>query len=415
MRPSLLVLSAVWLALCSCLVWKEHRLSRIFYSFCGCFAAAAALRRLLSAAAAGRHRSLVHLLDGRRKRDALVADAVGALVCAGALHSCARHGRPYAALSLVAGYLAFGQWYTALRLTMEASWGVVEDALTLSAVLVLLATLKDESSLEPRSRQIEVWIAYKLVALLLRLLWPSPSSAHASSLSTQEARKDITANRTLQQKVSSLADNSSSTLTPVPPRRLWTIRGAEYDLSDFVSRHPGGEGAILLGRGRDCTALFESYHPFTTQHRAVLQRYRRRQPARDGPPPEEGAPPQKKPPTTSSPPEEDGGGGDEFYRVLCERVAAALRDQGFDPVRDRAATARRAAYYAGVAAGAAASGWAHVRVSTSVVEAVTRLHFIFFCLCTHNNEIAANTLLLCNRLNRGAGWAASALPCLGGY
>jgi hypothetical protein len=47
----------------------------------------------------------------------------------------------------------------------------------------------------------------------------------------------------------------------------WLIHGQHYDLSDFVDRHPGGKESILLGRGRDCTALFESYHAFTNQHR----------------------------------------------------------------------------------------------------------------------------------------------------
>lgn len=33
-----------------------------------------------------------------------------------------------------------------------------------------------------------------------------------------------------------------------------------YDVSSFVSRHPGGADQILLGAGRDITQLFESYH-----------------------------------------------------------------------------------------------------------------------------------------------------------
>jgi hypothetical protein len=48
---------------------------------------------------------------------------------------------------------------------------------------------------------------------------------------------------------------------------LWTIHGAKYDLCDFMDRHPGGKEAIELGKGRDCTALFESYHPFTIHPR----------------------------------------------------------------------------------------------------------------------------------------------------
>ena len=47
---------------------------------------------------------------------------------------------------------------------------------------------------------------------------------------------------------------------------LWFIHGNGYDLKEFVERHPGGKEAILLGRGRDCTALVESYHPFSNQH-----------------------------------------------------------------------------------------------------------------------------------------------------
>ena len=33
----------------------------------------------------------------------------------------------------------------------------------------------------------------------------------------------------------------------------WTLYGKEYDLSQFLKRHPGGELALLLGQGRDCT------------------------------------------------------------------------------------------------------------------------------------------------------------------
>lgn len=47
---------------------------------------------------------------------------------------------------------------------------------------------------------------------------------------------------------------------------IWWIHGNGYDLSNFFERHPGGKEAILLGRGRDCTALFESYHAFSKDH-----------------------------------------------------------------------------------------------------------------------------------------------------
>ena len=41
----------------------------------------------------------------------------------------------------------------------------------------------------------------------------------------------------------------------------WTVyRGVAYDITDFIQRHPGGSWLITLAVGRDCTALFESYH-----------------------------------------------------------------------------------------------------------------------------------------------------------
>ena len=41
----------------------------------------------------------------------------------------------------------------------------------------------------------------------------------------------------------------------------WTVyRGVAYDLTMFVDRHPAGNWLINLAIGRDCTALFESYH-----------------------------------------------------------------------------------------------------------------------------------------------------------
>jgi hypothetical protein len=340
MRPSLLVLSAVWLALCSCLVWKEQRLSQIFFSFCGCFGAAAALHRIFPCAAASA---------------AAVPTAVGVLDCGAALLACASRGRPYAALSLVAGYLAFDQWYTALRLTMELSWRVVEDALALSTILVVLATLKDESSLEHVSFKIQVWIVYKLAFLLVRLV-----------RLPRKLKANVETGRSHRAKLASLAAKSSP-----PPSTLWTIHGVDYDLAEFVSRHPGGEQAILLGRGRDCTALFESYHPFTNQHRAVLQRYRRNQAG--------SLTSLTNAPSPSDESDLPSAQRDEFYRVLCERVARTLRDNGIDPIRDRAATFQRSAYYLGIVVCVLVSGWAHVRVRHSAGQALDTSSWTFSC------------------------------------
>ncbi|KAI9176041.1 hypothetical protein H9P43_006405 [Blastocladiella emersonii ATCC 22665] len=38
------------------------------------------------------------------------------------------------------------------------------------------------------------------------------------------------------------------------------IRGKVYDVTNFISRHPGGEDVMLLGIGRDSTQVFEMYH-----------------------------------------------------------------------------------------------------------------------------------------------------------
>ncbi|CAE8678994.1 unnamed protein product, partial [Polarella glacialis] len=64
-------------------------------------------------------------------------------------------------------------------------------------------------------------------------------------------------------------------------RDMWYIHGNCYDLAQFVPKHPGGHLAILSGRGRDCTNLFESYHPWNDRHRKVLKAYGAAPPAPD--------------------------------------------------------------------------------------------------------------------------------------
>ncbi len=45
-----------------------------------------------------------------------------------------------------------------------------------------------------------------------------------------------------------------------PPPADQVYRGEAYDLTPYLSRHPGGRWLLNLAVGRDCTALFESYH-----------------------------------------------------------------------------------------------------------------------------------------------------------
>lgn len=51
------------------------------------------------------------------------------------------------------------------------------------------------------------------------------------------------------------------------------VRGKVYDLTSFLSRHPGGRIMLLLAAGRDATALFESYHPNTAKVEPLLAKY----------------------------------------------------------------------------------------------------------------------------------------------
>jgi len=51
----------------------------------------------------------------------------------------------------------------------------------------------------------------------------------------------------------------------------WYINNKAYNFSEF--EHPGGPIALALGRGRDATQLFNSYHPFSNKADAMLKKY----------------------------------------------------------------------------------------------------------------------------------------------
>lgn len=61
---------------------------------------------------------------------------------------------------------------------------------------------------------------------------------------------------------------------PSPRPALWTVRNKRYAVPEsFVLAHPGGREAIDLGRGRNCTELFESYHALTDKPHAMLAKW----------------------------------------------------------------------------------------------------------------------------------------------
>eukprot|EP00536_Pseudo-nitzschia_multiseries_P017560 jgi/Psemu1/264380/estExt_Genewise1Plus.C_16250008 len=122
---------------------------------------------------------------------------------------------------------------------------------------------------------------------------------------------------------------------------LWWIHGNGYDLMDFVKEHPGGTEAILLGKGRDCTALVESYHAFSGDRVwKILEKHRCVQEGKD---------------TEERP----ARAPDFFYELLKKRVAKVLRSKGIDPVKDRGASRVRIAYYLAVLGSWLYTGYLH--------------------------------------------------------
>lgn len=54
----------------------------------------------------------------------------------------------------------------------------------------------------------------------------------------------------------------------------WVIvEGKVYDVTHFLDKHPGGKEMLLLSAGRECTALFTSYHWATEKPRKYLSAY----------------------------------------------------------------------------------------------------------------------------------------------
>uniref|UniRef100_UPI0005924D91 cytochrome b5-like heme/steroid binding domain-containing protein n=1 Tax=Nocardia takedensis TaxID=259390 RepID=UPI0005924D91 len=47
---------------------------------------------------------------------------------------------------------------------------------------------------------------------------------------------------------------------PPPISNVWVYNGKAYDLSDWISKHPGGEFFIGRTKNRDITSIIGSYH-----------------------------------------------------------------------------------------------------------------------------------------------------------
>jgi cytochrome b involved in lipid metabolism len=241
-------------------------------------------------------------------------------------------GSEYSALTIAAVYLAFDHWFSAMYCKHQHLWQVTEDAITLTVLLIVLATLGD--GLEEYRTSICSWMAYKT----LRLASSSLQVTAVTDKTTTDSLKSMK-----ESASASEVDTNNNDMN-----NTWIIHGETYHLKDYVNQHPGGVETIMLGRGRDCTALFESYHPFTNQNKVVLKKFKDQKGGSSKTVASEKAVPQ-----------------DFLYEVLKKRVAQTLKDKGIDPVADRAANSLRIFYYAVVLVGGFVSGISHLKVRSS--------------------------------------------------
>lgn len=88
---------------------------------------------------------------------------------------------------------------------------------------------------------------------------PSGQTKVASGSKNQSGAENLKA---FTAKEISLHDSTES---------LWVVvRNQVYDVTSWISKHPGGDLITLRG-GKDCTVLFDSYHPLSA--RAVLAKF----------------------------------------------------------------------------------------------------------------------------------------------
>jgi hypothetical protein len=69
------------------------------------------------------------------------------------------------------------------------------------------------------------------------------------------------------------AAGASSAVPVEKAAQLWMVHGQWYDLTQFASRHPGGQFWISETFGMDITELYETHHLHTTKVEAVLKPY----------------------------------------------------------------------------------------------------------------------------------------------
>jgi len=97
------------------------------------------------------------------------------------------------------------------------------------------------------------------------------------------------------------------------PNDCWvSVDGKVYDVTSWVPRHPGGD-LIFVQAGKDCTHLFNSYHPYSA--RKTLEKFYVGDLVD----------------TAETDLYEDDGTGEKFYAVVKDRVAKYFRDNKINP------------------------------------------------------------------------------------
>jgi len=98
-------------------------------------------------------------------------------------------------------------------------------------------------------------------------------------------------------------------------KSIWLYVGRDvYDVTNWLTKHPGGEELLLLFAGRDCTESFRAYHPFTEKPFAILEKFKIGR---------------LKGPTELVRFKEDTG----FYKTVRERCGKYFKDNNIDPIK----------------------------------------------------------------------------------
>jgi hypothetical protein len=331
----------IWFLLCASLVLTRVELASVFFSFMGSFVSALTLRIVTNS-----------------ENHILIRNSIGILVCVlatifnsdsrlldRAIHTFGgtkvESQQPeFQSLALITGYLVFDLWYTVhyhYSLKLLSLNNIWENALTLSIFVTILVKIRPVYVLVQFQTPALVWISYKICSLLWEIKCSIGNSAHIVPMKSTKVVGQ-SCEREANQIVCSAAPES-----PCSDSRnnLWMIHGVNFDLSDFVHRHPGGIEAIELGRGRDCTALFESYHPFTDKHWEILEKYKT---------------------SDVDIKKLKAASVDEFYEALKRGAIAALEANGVNPRTERCASLGRSIYYMFIFVCLVISAYYHTKV-----------------------------------------------------